>query len=334
MSRNSIWSRRSLIKAGASAGLLLGLPAITRAADTLEKAKITVGMSTAGFDYFPVYVAASETWKGQGLTGEITAFRSDAEVAQALAGGSIDIAAASMNGLVTLIAAGQPVKGFYAGMNQANFEWYGQPATKSFADLKGKLVGTGNPGSLTDSLTRYVLKTHGLDPAKDVQFTGSGGAPSSYQALKSKRLDLVILSPPFKWRAKDEGFSLMASQTHDVANGWPKVVYIAREDFIANNPNTLHAFLRAHVQAIRLAGSDPARAAKVMVREIKYDESSAQRALTESLVDCDERGNLPTQAMPVFWQIAIDNHDVDNAWPEEKYLDRRFIDSFQTWAPS
>lgn len=325
-------SRRALLAGGASAGLMLGARH-ARAAGGPEKPTIAVGMSTAGFDYFPVYVAASETWKAHGLAGEATAFRSDAEVSQALAGGSIDIAAASMNAIVTLISAGQKVKAFYSGMNQANFEWFAQPSTKSFADLKGKLVGTANPGSLTDSLTRHVLKRHGLDPAKDVQFTASGGAPASYQALKAKRLDLAILSPPFKWRAEEEGFTKLATQGQDVAPHWPKVLFIAREEFIEKNPATLRAFLAAHVEALRLAAREPARAAAVMVREIKYDPANAERALKESLADCDERGGLPVDSMPAFWSIAIDNKDADSAWPEARYFDRRFVDSFAEWAP-
>ncbi len=326
-------SRRVLLAGGASSALILASGRSAPAAEKPEKPTIAVGMSTAGFDYFPVYVAASETWKAHGLSGEATAFRSDAEVAQALAGGSIDLAAASMNAVVTLIAAGQKVKAFYSGMNQANFEWFAQPGTKSFAELKGKLVGTANPGSLTDSLTRYVLKKHGLDPAKDVHFTASGGAPPSYQALKAKRLDLAILSPPFKWRAEAEGFAKLATQAKDVAPHWPKVLLMAREEFIEKNPNTVRAFLAAHVQALRLAAKEPARAAAVMVREIKYDPALAQRALKESLADCDERGALPMESMPVFWTIAIANKDADSAWPEARYFDRRFIDSFADWAP-
>ena len=326
-------TRRALLAGGASAALLLGAGAPVLAADKPGKSTISVGMSTAGFDYFPVYVAAAETWKQHGLTGEATAFRSDAEVAQALAGGSIDIAAASMNAIVTLISAGQKVKAFYSGMDQANFEWFAQASTKSFADLKGKLVGTANPGSLTDSLTRYVLKQHGIDPAKDVQFTASGGAPSSYQALKAKRLDLAILSPPFKWRAEEEGFTKLATQSKDVAPHWPKVLFMAREDFIEKHADTLRAFLAAHVEALRLAAREPARASAVMVREIKYEPANAMRALKESLADCDERGGLPVESMPVFWSIAIDNKDADSAWPEARYFDRRFVDSFEQWAP-
>ena len=326
-------TRRAILAAAASSALLPGLANRARGETRPEKRKIAVGMSTAGFDYFPVYVAASETWKRSGLAGEATAFRGDAEVAQALAGGSIDIAAASMNALVTLVAAGQKVKAFYSGMNQANFAWYAQPATKSFAALKGKLVGTANPGSLTDSLTRHVLKRHGLDPARDVRFTASGGAPPSWQALKAGRLDLAILSPPFKWRAEEEGFTRLATQAQDVAPHWPKVLYMAREEFIAANPNTIAAFLAAHVLALRFAADQPERAAAVMVRAIKYAPADARRALAESLADCDERGRLPADSMPVFWQIAVENRDADAALPEEKYFDRRFVGSFAAWAP-
>jgi len=47
----------------------------------------------------------------------------------------------------------------------------------------------------------------------------------------------------------------------------------------------------------------------------------------------DERGALPTKFMPVFWDLAVQSGDVKEPWPESKLLDRRFIDTFDSWAP-
>ncbi len=86
-------------------------------------------------------------------------FRGDTEVAQALAGNSIDIALASSSGLLNLVTANQGVIGFYGGFNQADFSWLAQPAIKSWRDMKGKTLGVATFGSLTDLITRYVLRT-------------------------------------------------------------------------------------------------------------------------------------------------------------------------------
>jgi hypothetical protein len=46
-----------------------------------------------------------------------------------------------------------------------------------------------------------------------------------------------------------------------------------------------------------------------------------------------ERGRLPAAAMPIFWELAVEADEVGEAWPESRFLDRRFIDSFEAWAP-
>ena len=37
--------------------------------------------------------------------------------------------------------------------------------------------------------------------------------------------------------------------------------------------------------------------------------------------------------MKTFWEVAVQNGDVDKPWPESKFFDRRYVDSFKRWAP-
>jgi hypothetical protein len=37
--------------------------------------------------------------------------------------------------------------------------------------------------------------------------------------------------------------------------------------------------------------------------------------------------------MPVFWEVAVAAGEVDAPWPEARFFDRRFVDSFAAWAP-
>jgi ABC-type nitrate/sulfonate/bicarbonate transport system substrate-binding protein len=110
-------------------------------------------------------------------------------------------------------------------------------------------------------------------------------------------------------------------------------VYAAKTKFVADNPNTVTAILRGHVAALRLARANRALAVQTCVDHLKYAENYASRAADEAIAGMDERGRIPERSMPTFWKISIANGDVKEIWPESKYLDRRWIDTFAKWAP-
>ncbi|MDE3075319.1 MAG: ABC transporter substrate-binding protein, partial [Chloroflexota bacterium] len=134
-----------------------------------EKASITVGLPSVGgsHTFLPVYLASEQTGKAEGLTIKVIGFQGNGPVSQALASGAIDLSLSGVNGLVSAIAAKQPIVGFYAGFWQAFFNWISIPSVKTWEDMKGKIMAVTTPGSLTDTLTRYVVEKHGIDP-KDI----------------------------------------------------------------------------------------------------------------------------------------------------------------------
>jgi NitT/TauT family transport system substrate-binding protein len=223
------------------------------------------------------------------------------------------------------------VRGFYAGFYQSDFAWLAQRQIKQWKDLKGGSAGVSTYGSLTDQLTRYTLKRNGLAPEKDVQIVQAGTTASMLAALKTGRLALAILSPPFKWMAQEAGFTELGTQM-DIAPQWPKHAYLAKTRFIDDNPNTLRAFLRAHVEALRLARAEAAMTVDIMVERLKWTKDYAQRAYAEVMPAYDERGRLPDAHMDVFWSIEIAGGTVTQAWPDAKLIDDRFIKSFAEWA--
>src|ERR1700758_2809781 len=112
-------SRRRFVlscAAAAAGSAFSGTGAVGASAVTgpLEKPRLTLGIPVDAASFLPVYVAAARTFKEQGLDVELVSFRGDAEVAQALAGNSVDISLQSLDGLINLINAGQSVRGFYA----------------------------------------------------------------------------------------------------------------------------------------------------------------------------------------------------------------------------
>jgi ABC-type nitrate/sulfonate/bicarbonate transport system substrate-binding protein len=333
MNRPRLLTRRRFAQVGLAAVALAGARrrALAAASGPIEKPRLTLGIALDAASFMPIYVAAARTWKPQGLAVELITFRGDAEVAQALAGDSIDISVQSLDGLINLINAGQPVKGFYAGFFQSDFAWLAQPQIKSWADLKGGTAGVSTYGSLTDQLTRTILKRNGLEPEKEVQIMQVGTTAAMFQALKGGRLSLAILSPPFKWMAQEAGFNQLGAQT-DLAPQWPKHAFLAKTKLIEDSPNTLRALLRAHVAALRLARADRAMTVDLLVERLKWSQAYAQRAYDEVMPAYDERGRLPDAHMDVFWSIEQASGAVKEAWPDEKLIDERFIKSFDEWA--
>ena len=326
-------SRRRFAQTGAAALASICLPrrAPAALAGPIEKSRLSLGIPLDAASFMPVYVAVAHTFRPLGLDVELTSFRGDAEVAQALAGDSIDLSLQSLDGLINLINAGQGVRGFYAGFYQSDFAWLAQPKIRRWQDLKGGTAGVSTFGSLTDQLTRHMLRRNGLVPEKDVQLVQVGTTASMLQALKAGRLTLAILSPPFKWMAQEAGFALLGAQT-DIAPQWPKHAYLAKTKFIDDNPNTLRALLRAHVRALRLARAEPALAIDILAARLKWSRSYAERAYAEVVVAYDEHGRLPDAHMDAFWSIEIASGAVTEAWPNAKLIDDRFIRSFADWA--
>ena len=321
--------RQSLLALAASAGIFHD-PAVL-AQGALEKPRLNFALSVDASSFMPAYIAAARTWKEQGLDVQFSIFRNDAEAAQALAGGSVDVTLQSFDGLVSLIDANQPVFGFYAGFSQADFEWFSLANLKTWNDMRGQTIGVSSFGSLTDQLTRHALRKHGLDPDKDVMIRQIGPSSAALQAMKSGRLGGGVLSAPFKWAALEAGLTKLAVQTEEISAQWPKHTFIARKEFLDNNPNTIRALLRAHVAAIRLARSDKAFAVSVLEDKLKFAPAYSGRAYDDVINGFDERGTIPDMA--AFWEIKKEAGQVKEVWQQEKFFDDRYLKTFSQWAP-
>jgi NitT/TauT family transport system substrate-binding protein len=330
------FSRRSFVRGGVVTAAELGMPGRALAQHVPAKPEtpnLRIGLAVDGTTFLPIYIAAAKTWQAEGINGQLFVFRGDAEVSQALVGGSVDLHLGSTTGILNLVDAGQPVAAFYAGFDQADLAWLADPSIKHWDDLRGKTLGVSTFGSITDALTQYVLRKRGMTPNKDVQIVQAGGTASAYQALKSGKIAAAIMSSPGKWMAQDDGYTVLGTQAGEVSPQWPKHVFMSKKSFIAANPATLTALLRAHVAAVRIAHADRAFAQQVLVDRLHYTPAFAQRAYDDVIAGFDERGRLPQRSMPAFWQISIANGDVHSVLPENSFLDARYINSFSSWAP-
>jgi NitT/TauT family transport system substrate-binding protein len=85
-----------------------------------------------------------------------------------LKSGEADIAVTSANHIAQNNASGGPPMRLVGNTGYNYSALFADTSIRSAADLKGKKVGTGEPGSTPDQLTRLALRKLGIDPDKDV----------------------------------------------------------------------------------------------------------------------------------------------------------------------
>ena len=310
-------------------------PHRVKAASPFIKPEITemkIGVPDLDPSFLPNWAADQKGFfKEEGLTDvKVLVFQGNAPTVQALSSGTIDLCVASLIGLVNTITSGQKFKAVWAGYNMSDFAWYALPKYKSIADTKGGRYGVSRFGSLTDFLTRYALRKAGLDPGKDVKILQLGGQAQFLAAMASGQLDVAILSLPNTYIAAEKGFVKLMSQK-ELSRDYPTHVVYSREEFIAKNPNTIKAYLRATTKAMEWIKANREEAAKLVNKQLKYRVEHARKAVDDLMQGWYPDGRLPQDGMKVFWEIAVESNEVKEPWPNSKWLDDTFLKTRDQW---
>jgi ABC-type nitrate/sulfonate/bicarbonate transport system substrate-binding protein len=166
-----------------------------------------------------------------------------------------------------------------------------KPEIKSYADLKGKLLGVAaETGSITISI-RKLLAMHGVQ-REDFQARFVDGTPERLSCLTSGDCMAVPLGQPQDFVAMRQGYRLLGYSTEAV----PEFVYTvsaARRSWAAANREAVVRYVRALGSAFRFI-RDPARRTDVVrtiVETTGFPEANAR--LTLQLYFEPERKVLP-----------------------------------------
>lgn len=322
----------SLVAALMVAIVGFGNPAAAQKAKP-ETNKLYIGLAVPSLSYLPCWVADQKGFlKEEGITDvKVFAFKGDADVLQALAGGTVDLSVSSVPGLVESIKSGQKFKAIWGGFNQPYFDWYALPKFKSIAATKGGRYAVTKYGALTDFLTRYAVRAAGLDPEKDIKILQLGGSPQSLAAMEAGQIEASILSAPNTYIAAEKGFVKLMSQKDYIAPDWPLHVVFAKEEYIAKNPNTIKAYLRAQSRAMDWIRANPEEAAQVANKMTKFKIEHCRKFIDEYKDWWDTDGRIAQKGLKVLWEIAVQAGDVTEPWPDSKWLDSSFLKTQNQW---
>ena len=124
---------------------------------------------------------------------------------RALLGGDVEVATVGGAGLPPVLS-GAPLRFVFTTYSRPMFWLFGKSEIRSVKELKGKKVGVSGIGSGPDSLLREALRRNGLEGGRDVLILSLGVMPTIYSGLQGGVVDAAMLSPPFTFRAEENGF--------------------------------------------------------------------------------------------------------------------------------
>src|SRR5215471_7382580 len=182
---------------------------------------------------------------------EVTSFRGDAQLQQALAAGSLDVGLGSGPGL-GFRAKGAPAIGvaamFGPPVNLALVLPSDTPV-KTIADLKGKRIGVTTLGSLTDWLVRELSRQQGWG-SDGIKILALGQMQARLAAIQRGELDGMVLEAATGYELEEAGKARNFLLFGDIAKDFYTHVIFATDEIIEKRPNLLRRFLRCWFKTI------------------------------------------------------------------------------------
>jgi NitT/TauT family transport system substrate-binding protein len=238
-------NRRNLLAMFASG--IVSVSGLARAAAAQELKKVRVGKAiNSSFPFAGLELGVKQgIWKSAGLSVEISAFRGDGQLQQALAAGSVDFGFGSGPGM-GYAAKGVPAHAVAVIANRpANMALVVGKASRvtTLDGLKGKRIGVSTAGSLTDWLARNIAVSKKWQPS-DIEIVPMGEMRTRLAAMRSGELAAAVTSVQEAYQIQDNGQGTVLTTFGDVVPHFHTHVVFARDVLIQNDPELVRRFLK------------------------------------------------------------------------------------------
>jgi NitT/TauT family transport system substrate-binding protein len=274
----------------------------------------------------PVFVAQDRgLFREQGLDVELVLFtgtRTDQGVAtgETPIGFGANVIATRLSGADLVIVAGL--------VNAISFTVFVHPdgGIRSPVDLRGRSVVTSTPGATNHLAWLLLLRHFGLEAHRDVSLRPTSQGQAEQLAILSQgHADAGMLSPPGDLKALQLGLVPILTVA-DLQIPFMSGAIGTSETYARTHPEELRRFLRAYVQSVAVARTDPESAKGILGKYTDTDDDAVLDASYRYFRDLwgrpDFRG--PVESVRSLLSV-LDVPGAATARPEE-FIDNRFID--------
>ena len=256
---------------------------------------------------------------------------------RALLSGDVEVATVGGAGLPPVLS-GAPLRFIFTTYNRPMFWLFGKAEIRSVKELKGKRVGVSGIGSGPDSLLREALRRNALE-GRDVAILSLGVMPTIYSGLQSGLVDAAMLSPPFTFRAEEDGFrELIAFPKQDLVEMQGSI--LVKESFLQSDPATLEKFIRATYKGFLYIKQNRSGTIPILGRYLQVKEDLAAKAYEQVVRPAmTQDGTLNEEMQKKAVENVLKRLDLKEAPPLSRIFDfsiaRKVVTDLRTkgWKP-
>jgi len=256
---------------------------------------------------------------------------------RALLSGDVELATVGGAGLPPVLS-GAPLRFIFSTYNRPMFWLFGKAEIRSVKELKGKRVGVSGIGSGPDSLLREALRRNALE-GRDVAILSLGVMPTIYSGLQSGVVDAAMLSPPFTFRAEEDGFrELIAFPKQDLVEMQGSI--LVKESFLQSDPATLEKFIRATYKGFLYIKQNRSGTIPILGRYLQVKEDLAAKAYEQVVRPAmTQDGTLNEEMQKKAVENVLKRLDLKEAPPLSRIFDfsiaRKVVTDLRTkgWKP-
>jgi ABC-type nitrate/sulfonate/bicarbonate transport system substrate-binding protein len=306
--------------------LLVAVVALAAAASRAAAAE-TITMVTTGkgsAQQWPIFNAITQGYMAEnGVDLDLVAAASTAAAMQQLAAGSTNLASGGLTDPLRAIDKGAPIALLRVETQVPPYTLWARPTIKSIAELRGKTIMFGGSKDITRIYIERTLNPNGVRPGEyDSIYAGTTAA--RFAALTSGAVDAALLAPPFSFKAKELGFSLLGNVT-DYVGDLPFTGYAANTAWAKAHKPLLLGFLAAVAKGVDWFYQDANRTAEI---DILVKESGLSRKDVEATYDYyralhifDRKGLIAGSSVGNLLMAMRDIGDFDGSLDVGRFID-------------
>lgn len=295
------------------------------ASSTPSTASVKIGLVQAQ-DFvhaMPARVAEAQGFfTSRGLNVTVVGFTSGSDLTKALAGGSVDVGAATGLDAVSAAAHNIDLQAFYGVMAQSPMALIvpKNSPINGFKDLAGKKVGISAKGSLTDFVIRAALSKVGISPDK-VTEVPLGSPSSTMSAMARGDVDAFVLPVNFGYIEAAKGSGRIAQVASDVLGQDDQfALLMAKKSYISANTATLDKLAGAYKQALTWMQSHKAETVQLAVSKLSMDQAIATQTYDALASKFTPGGAINTAGMAAYAKALPQLGIATSAPAESAYL--------------
>ena len=270
-----------------------------RALGFSQTTNVRIAFNGFGGGVVPLYLGQDVgIFRKQNLALEMIFIPGGSLSLQALIGKSLDLLLTGGPPVVNAVLQGAKIKIIGGVTNLLPYTFVAVGGVRGAEQLKGKKIGISRFGSNTDYVVRLALSQFAL-PASEVQIIQVGGSQARLVAMNSGAIHATVLSPEEALVAQKMGYGVLLDFIEKGIE-FPHVNFVARDDYLDSQGQTVRSFMRAYIEAVRFYKTNRNEAVKKIMALSKLPE----RQMAETVFDGSLRAT-PDDAKPTIRGMEV-----------------------------